>query len=156
MNQQYAAEQPPQVRVGVGVFILRDGKFLMQQRQGSHGADTWSVPGGHIEYGETPEEAAIREVREETGCEITNLRFAAVTNDIFANDHKHYVTWWLTSDWRCGEPSITEPDKCKEQRWVDFDTLPQPLFLPWQQLQHSEFITQIRHAVSQSRQGGSV
>ena len=131
MNRQYIAEQPPQVRVGVGVFILRDGKFLMQQRQGSHGADTWSVPGGHIEYGETPEEAAIREVREETGCEIT-------------------------SHWRCGEPSITEPDKCKEQRWVGFDTLPQPLFLPWQQLQRSEFITQIRHTVSQSRQGGNV
>ena len=143
MNQQYAAEQPPQVRVGVGVFILRDGKFLMQQRQGSHGADTWSVPGGHIEYGETPEEAAIREVCEETGCEITNVCFAAVTNDIFADD-------------QCGEPSITEPDRCKEQRWVDFDTLPQPLFLPWQQLQHSEFITQIRRAVSQSKQGGNV
>lgn len=43
MNRQYIAEQSPQVRVGVGVFILRDGKFLMQQRQGSHGADTWRV-----------------------------------------------------------------------------------------------------------------
>ena len=70
-----------QVRVGVGVFIFKDGKFLMQQRQGAHGAGSWSVPGGHLEFNETFEETATREVLEETDLTITNIRFGAVTND---------------------------------------------------------------------------
>ena len=54
------------VRVGVGVFVWRDGRFIMGQRLGSHGANTWSVPGGHLEFGESWEDCAIREVKEET------------------------------------------------------------------------------------------
>lgn len=131
-------------KVGVGVFVFRDGKFLMQQRQGAHGEGTWSVPGGHLEFGESPEETTVREVMEETGCEIENIRFAAITNDYFEGESKHYVTWWTMSDWEANEPRITEPDKCTAQAWVDFDTLPSPLFLPWEQLLKSEFIDKIR------------
>ncbi|MGE5309669.1 MAG: nucleotide triphosphate diphosphatase NUDT15 [Sphaerimonospora mesophila] len=79
-------------RVGIGVFIFRDGKFLMQQRRGSHGEGTWSIPGGHMEFGETPEQTAIREVREEIGCEIDNIRFAAVTNDFFDRERERRNT----------------------------------------------------------------
>jgi 8-oxo-dGTP diphosphatase len=137
-------------RVGVGVFIFKDGKFLIGQRRGSHGAETWSVPGGHLELGETPEQTAIREVREETGLEITNVTFAAVTNDIFSSEGKHYVTLWMKSEWQSGEATITEPDKFIEQRWVDFSSLPEPLFLPWQQLLASEFIEPLRDYARQS------
>jgi 8-oxo-dGTP diphosphatase len=68
-------------RVGVAIFIFKDGKFLIQQRQGAHGAGSWSVPGGHLEFGESFEDTARREAREETGLEISNVRFGAVTND---------------------------------------------------------------------------
>jgi len=117
----------------------------MQRRQGSHGEGTWSVPGGHLEFGEAFEVTAEREVIEETGLKIANVAFAAVTNDIFTEEGKHYVTVWVKSDWKEGEPTITEPDKCTEQRWVTFDTLPEPLFLPWKQLLDSEFIDDLRH-----------
>lgn len=142
----------PQPRVGVGVFIIRDGKFLVQQRRGSHGEGTWSLPGGHLEYGETPEATAHREVLEETGCEIENIRFAAVTNDFFETESKHYVTWWVMSDWRANEPHVVEPDKCTAQMWTDFDDLPQPLFLPWEQLLNSEFIGNIKQELERSKQ----
>jgi 8-oxo-dGTP diphosphatase len=138
-------------RVGVGVFVFRDGKFLMGQRQGSHGEGTWSLPGGHLEYGETPEDTAHREVLEETGCDITNVRFAALTNDFFRDEGKHYITWWTMSDWKAGEPSITEPEKCVAQMWTDFDNLPEPLFLPWQELLNSEFIENIRWELERSK-----
>jgi 8-oxo-dGTP diphosphatase len=138
------AEKGLEARVGVGVFVFKDGKFLMLQRQGAHGAGSWSIPGGHLEFGESPEETATREVREETGLEIANVAFAAVTNDIFREENKHYVTVWMKSDWSSGEATNTEPDKCTELRWVDFDTLPEPLFLPWQQLLKSEFIDSLK------------
>lgn len=59
------------VGVGVGVFVVRDDKtFLMGKRQNAHGHDSWSVPGGWLEFGETWEDAAKREVLEETGLKI--------------------------------------------------------------------------------------
>jgi len=139
------AEKSLNPRVGVGVFVFKDGKFLVGQRRGAHGEGSWSLPGGHLEFNESPEETAIREVREETGLEIANVAFAAVTNDIFTNEGKHYITIWMKSDWASGEPTITEPDKFIEQRWAGFDSLPTPLFLPWEQLLSSEFIQPLKN-----------
>lgn len=133
-----------EARVGIGVFIFKDGKFLVGHREGSHGEGSWSVPGGHLEFGETFKQTAIREIAEETGLEIKDIKFGAVTNDIFKSENKHYVTIWLTSQWKSGEPKILEPHKCAEQRWVDFDSLPKPLFLTWKQLFRGEFIDDIK------------
>ncbi|MGF7228455.1 MAG: nucleotide triphosphate diphosphatase NUDT15 [Candidatus Saccharibacteria bacterium] len=139
--------QENNVRVGVGVFIFKNGKFLMMQRLGAHGAGSWSVPGGHLEFGESFEQTATREVLEETGLAITNVRFGAVTNDYFPDEDKHYVTIWMLSDWATGQERITEPDKCLAQAWYTFDSLPTPLFLPWNQLLTSEFIDKIKAAL---------
>lgn len=132
------------MRVGIGVFVFKDGKFLMQQRQGAHGSGSWSVPGGHLEYGESFEDTAHRELLEETGIKIQNVRFGAVTNDYFSDENRHYVTIWMLSDWASGKESITEPDKCVAQGWYTFSDLPSPLFLPWNQLLSSEFIGTIK------------
>ena len=140
-----------QVRVGIAAFVLRDGKFLMQQRKGSHGEGTWSTPGGHLDFGESFEDTARREVKEETGMDITNVRFGAITNDLFVNEGKHYVTIWMISDWARGEPYITEPDKCVAQGWFDFDSLPEPLFFPWIQLKKSEYLDLIRTQLLESK-----
>jgi 8-oxo-dGTP diphosphatase len=130
-------------RVGVGVFVFHEGKFLMGWRKGSHGANTWTIPGGHMEFGETPEQTAIREVKEETSLSIANVCFAALTNDVFEGKI-HYVTIWMTSDLVSGEPTVTEPDKYVDQQWFDFDNLPDQLFLPWRQLLKSEFLPEIK------------
>lgn len=40
-----------EVRVGVAAVILREGRVLLGERIGSHGAHTWATPGGHLEWG---------------------------------------------------------------------------------------------------------
>lgn len=137
--------------VGIGVFVFRNGKFMMGWRKSSHGANTWTLPGGHMEFGESPEETAVREVMEETGMTIKNVRFGAITNDFFENDNKHYVTIWMMSDWGSGEPTITEPDKTVDQRWYDFDTLPDPLFPSWNQLPNSGFLPSLREELARTK-----
>ncbi len=132
------------VKVGIGVFVFKDGKFLMQKRQGAHGAGSWSVPGGHLEFGESFEDTARREVMEETNLQIKNVRFGAVTNDFFADENKHYVTVWMLSDWDSGKEYIKEKDKSLKQLWCTFNDLPSPLFLPWNQLLKSDFIDSIK------------
>jgi len=139
--------QFPSTRVGVAVFVVRGDKFLMGKRLGAHGHDTWSVPGGHLEFGESFEEAARREVAEETGLSITNIRFAAITNDLFPIERKHYVTIWMLSDYYAGQPITLEPNKYVDHDWYNFDCLPTPLFSPWNQLQNSPFIQDIKRQI---------
>lgn len=138
-----------EISVGVGVFIFKDGKFLMGKRRGSHGLNTWSVPGGHVEFGETFETTAKREVMEETGLTIKNVRFGAITNNIFPDEKdKHTISIWMMSDYVSGVPTILEPDKYTDQSWSSFNKLPKPLFLPWDELLKSEFIDKIREECS--------
>ncbi len=143
-----------QPRIGVGVFVIREGKFLVGQRKGAHGAGSWSVPGGWLEYQETFEDASAREIDEETGMKIKNIGFVALTNNIFVNEDIHSLTVWMTADWDSGEPSIKEPHKFVDQQWVDFDTLPAPLFLPWDSLLVSEFMPEIKRRLAVSKTRG--
>ena len=137
-------------RVGVAVFVFRDGKFLMGQRKGSHGANTWSVPGGWLEYQESFEDAATREVKEETALDITNVRFGGITNNLIKDESVHSITIWMLSDWYSGKATITEPDKFVDQQWVTFDTLPEPLFFPWTEFLQSEFLPSIQTQLAQT------
>ena len=62
-------EYPEAPVVGVGVVVLEGDKILLVRRANSPGAGKWSVPGGLLKLGETVYEAAVRELREETGLE---------------------------------------------------------------------------------------
>ena len=61
--------------VGVGAVAVHDGALLMVRRGRGPGAGEWSVPGGHVEMGETLHEAIVREVAEETGLEVVVDRY---------------------------------------------------------------------------------
>lgn len=139
-----------QPRVGVGVIVCWDGKFLLCLRKGSHAAGTWSIPGGHLEFGETIEECAKRELREEMGIEIDNIRFGAITTDIFKEEGKHYVSVWVVADWVRGGDNCLEPEKLSDPTWVEFDNMPQPLAQWWDTFFDSEFYDTVYMAVKQS------
>ncbi len=117
-------------KVGIGVFVIKDNKILLGKRKNSHGAGTWSLPGGHLEFKESWEDCARREVKEETNLNIENIKFCAVTNDIFVEENKHYITIFLLSDYKSGDEKIMEPTKCDEWQWFDWNNLPQPIFTP--------------------------
>ena len=115
-------------RIGVGVCVIKDGKVLLGKRINAHGQGTWAFPGGHLEFGETAAECAAREVDEETGLQIANIRRGPFTEDFFLADNKHYITIIMIADWKAGEPELREPHKCLEWAWFNLDELPEPLF----------------------------
>lgn len=116
-------------KVGVGVLIKKGEKILLGKRKNAHGAGDWCPPGGHLEYGESFEACARREVEEETGLYLESVKFGTVTNDIFEKEGKHYVTIIMVAELSHGEPEIKESEKCEKWEWFEWDTLPEPLFL---------------------------
>lgn len=121
-------------KIGVGVCVIKDGRVLMGKRLNAHGAGNWAFPGGHLEFGETLAQCAAREVAEETGLKITNVRRGPYTEDIFVAENKHYITIIILADYVSGTPHVLEPDKCQEWGWFDWNDLPQPLFLTFENL----------------------
>ena len=121
---------PKRPMVGVAVLVTRGDRVLLLKRHGSHGAGSWACPGGHLEFGETPEQCGIRETFEEVGLAINQLRFKAITNDLFVPEDKHYITIWMEGECKSGEPTIAAPDEMSALGWFTWDALPEPLFLP--------------------------
>lgn len=115
-------------KVGVGVCIVKDNKVLLGKRLNSHGAGEWAFPGGHLEFGETLAECAQREVAEETGLVIGNIRRGPYTQDFFLSQNKHYITIIMIADYVSGVPTVLEPHKCEQWQWFDVHQLPTPLF----------------------------
>lgn len=123
-----------QVRVGVAVLIRNpEGKVLFGLRKGDHGGGTWSLPGGHVDFGEEPEDAARREVMEETGLAVGVVsKHVALpyVNSHFRETGKQYITLYFEAQFLGGKPLLMEPEKCERWEWFDPATPPSPLFEP--------------------------
>jgi 8-oxo-dGTP diphosphatase len=130
------ARQP---QIGVGVLVFRNGQLLLGQRRGSHGAGTWAPPGGHLEFGESVEACARREVLEETGLHVETVRPGPYTNDVFDVEARHYVTLFVLAQSGVGEPAVLEPSRCAGWGWFSWMALPEPLFLPLANLRRQGF-----------------
>ncbi len=120
-------EKKQRPAVGVGVMILKDGKILLGKRKGSHGAGEYAFPGGHLEHMESFVDCARREVNEECGIEIENIRFQCLAN-VTKYAPKHYVHIGLIADWKSGEPKVLEQEKSGSWGWYDLGNLPTPMF----------------------------
>ncbi|MDX6748700.1 NUDIX hydrolase [Geminicoccaceae bacterium 1502E] len=88
-------DYPDRPLVGVGAVVWRDGQVLLVRRGKPPRLGQWSLPGGAQELGETVEEAARREVREETGLELGTVSLLTVVDLIERGEdgrvHYHYT-----------------------------------------------------------------
>jgi 8-oxo-dGTP diphosphatase len=80
-----------------------------------------------------------REVTEETGLEIAGLRRGPYTNDVFEREGRHYITLFVMARLAGGALENREPDKCGGWEWFEWEHLPEPLFLPIQNLMKQGF-----------------
>ncbi|PWA86044.1 NUDIX hydrolase domain-like protein (chloroplast) [Artemisia annua] len=127
---------PPAPEVGVAVFILKDNKVLFGRRRSlSIGAHTYLLPGGHLEFGESFEECAAREVKEETGLDIKDIELLTATNNLLS-DSVHMVAIYMRA--HLLDPNQTpqniEPEKCEGWEWYDLKNFPEPMFGPLREM----------------------
>lgn len=121
------------VTAGVGVVAMRnDEEFIVLHRSSDkHGVNTWSLPGGKPDGGESPLEGAIRELREETNAVVAELQpLQFWTYDRWEEPYNvHFVTLYFIGDVLNPDDVFNvEPHKHDELRWVTWDTVPQPTF----------------------------
>lgn len=129
-------EEKKKIGAGFGVILLKDGKALLGHRHEDsvkassalHGEGTWTLPGGKLDFGESFEDGAAREVKEETGIEIEGVKIICVSNDRV--EDAHFVTIGMLAEIWKGEAQVLEPDEITEWQWFDLKALPKPLFFP--------------------------
>ena len=119
MNINIAMKTP---RTTVGMFIIRDGKILMLKRaegrpESYRFQGYWCIPGGHVDIGETIEQAAIRETREESGLEVENTKFLFCVDEIHP-DRDWYAVSHTFFGQASGEVKI-QVSEVSDFKWVE-------------------------------------
>ena len=106
----------------VGGAMVRRGRVLLVRRspQARHYPDVWDVFGGHVEVGESLEEALRREAREELGVEIEAFRPLGTVHDPVEPAD---ITVFAVTAWK-GEPVNAAPDEHSEIGWFTLSELP--------------------------------
>ena len=114
-----ASEYPDMPRVAVGAVVIRGGRVLLVRRGKPPARGLWAIPGGSVRLGETLQQAAEREIREETGVTVRAgapvLTFESIRRDAHGRVRFHYVIVDLAAAWVSGEP--VPSDDADDARW---------------------------------------
>ncbi len=99
--------EPPQPILGVSIAVFREGRVLLATRTKPPSADTFSLPGGRLEAGESLEDAALRELEEEVGVKAKLIAFnryvEMIGPDTGSELRQHYVVLSFVGTWISGE-----------------------------------------------------
>ena len=118
-------EYPGHPRVAVGAVVFKDERVLLVRRGQPPAKNQWAIPGGSVKIGETLQEAAEREIQEETGIQIRAAEpvyiFDVIQRDEAEKIRFHYVIVDLSADYLSGE--LNAGDDALEARWVSADEL---------------------------------
>jgi mutator protein MutT len=102
----------PRPVVGCLAVVRRGDKILLVQRAKAPGIGKWGFPGGHLEMGETVQQCAVRELREETGIEADAAgvltAFDFITRDERGDPTRHYTLIAILCAWRVGDGELLE------------------------------------------------
>lgn len=115
----------PRVHIGTAAVIINPRRQLLMLQRGpeaSHGAGQWSVPGGWLDYGETPEQTVLRELKEEV--DISGSQASVVDIDVYthAPPVDHVVCIFLQVPWHKDmTPKNLEPEKTSDVQWVPIE-----------------------------------
>lgn len=88
----------------VGVICLKGDQVLLIRRGTPPRLGEWSLPGGRIEPGERAVDAALRELKEETGVDAVVTGLVDVVDGLFPEIDRHYVMIDFRAEWTGGEP----------------------------------------------------
>jgi len=121
------------------VVVTHAGQVLFGRRRRPQGGYEWQLPGGWIESGESPRQAACREVFEETGLQLLEPQFVGVTSNVFAAQ-RHSISLYFEAECADAKPLVAaEKDKCFDWEWRRWSAITGELFLPLRLLRQTGY-----------------
>ncbi len=108
------------MQIIVGGIIEKDGKVLMVQEKKKRCYGKWNLPAGHLDPNETIIEGAIREIREETGCEVEATGIATVANKVMPDDVLVEIIFTTKI---IKEEIKLNPEEILDIKWVNIDDI---------------------------------
>lgn len=110
----------------ISTAIITDGgRVLMIRRREREGKLLWAFPGGGIEQGETPEQAAVRETAEEVGLEVKAVRTLGERMHPQTGRHMTYIACEVVA----GEAFVADEEELAEVSWIRLEDI--PTYVPW-------------------------
>ncbi len=120
-----------QPKVGVATVVVNGEGRVLVGRDTRKGKETYGVPGGHWESGETLKECAVREVKEESGIDCENVNLISVYDFYREDKGRSYLSVGMRADYSGGELINNTEEERTEWGWYDSeDALELPLFGP--------------------------
>ncbi len=107
--------------LGVGAVIVKEQTLLLIKRGEEPFKNYWSVPGGKVHWGESLHHALIREIKEETGIEISVGELCYHFDYISQENKQHYVVLDFYAKYIGGE--LEAGDDAIDARWVPFSEI---------------------------------
>jgi len=118
------------VACGVAVVVTHRQQVLFGKRKSVAGGFEWQLPGGWIVPGESVQQAARREVNEETGLQLKELQFVGITSNVFTA-HNHSVSLYFEAECAdIGVLNLAEGDRCSAWEWKCWAEVAENLYLP--------------------------
>lgn len=124
-KKPYGTEYP---YVAVATVLEYDGKVLMGKRKLTFSKGAYSLVGGYLPFGESFEEAAIHEVKEETGLTITKPKLICVTNNVYPTQGHHSITIGMYKKLK-SKPELINNHEVENWNWYSYDDLPDPIMM---------------------------
>ncbi len=120
-------EEHTRSRITTLCYLEQNGRYLMLHRvvkKQDENKDKWIGVGGHLEPGESPEDCLVREVKEETGLELTSYRFRGLVTFVSEQWGTEYMCLYTADGWK-GELPPQQMESCQEGilEWVDKDRI---------------------------------
>ncbi len=113
--------------VGVGTVIIRGDEVLIIQRAADPDKGLWSVPGGKVEWGETCQLAAVREVKEETNLDVNmkDIKLVDIVNKVIKDEEGKIKFHFVIVDYvtHIFKGNVTPSDDALQARWIKFSDL---------------------------------
>ena len=114
---------PDQPVVGVGAVIINEGKIALIKRGNEPSKGKWTIPGGLVELGESPEQAVIRETKEETGLDVENPRLIDLVSNVDLDEKGKVKYHYVIIDYfvHVKNGNAQAASDAVELRWVPFN-----------------------------------
>lgn len=108
-------------RLTAAMVVKKNNKFLLARRNKENMFGRWVIPGGGVDFGETTKDAALREIKEETNLEVSNVSFLCVKEVINVPGLYHSVVFFYLGD--ASSDSLKACDDVSEAKFFSVEEM---------------------------------